>query len=342
MSSASGARLCRPGAHRGLRALLTSNAMRTASSLSGFIDSVLPGPRGRAYLLLVFVTLTWGANAVAARLAVGQVSPMFLTFARWFVCCAALYLSSRRQIAAHWRELRPSWGRIALMGSLGFTAFNALFYEAAHYTTAINIAIIQGTIPVFVLIGGWLLLRNRLDLLQLLGVLLTLAGIAVVASHGQLTLLADFDFNIGDVWILIACLLYAGYALGLRQRPQVPAIVFFAALAVVAALSSLPLAVIEAIQGGFFMPSAGGIALIVFIGLLPSFISQLLFMQAVSLIGPARAGIFLNLTPIFGPLLAVLVLGEPLAPYHALALLLVLGGIYIAESRGPRLAAAVK
>ncbi|RYY87407.1 MAG: EamA family transporter, partial [Comamonadaceae bacterium] len=66
------------------------------------------------------------------------------------------------------------------------------------------------------------------------------------------------------------------------------------------------------------------------------FISQLTFMQAVSLIGPARAGMFMNLVPIFGPLLAVLVLSEPLSPYHAAALALVLGGIYIAEYLGTR------
>jgi drug/metabolite transporter (DMT)-like permease len=230
--------------------------------------------------------------------------------------------------------LRPAWGSIALMGALGFTGFNALFYAAAHHTTAINIAIIQGTIPVLVLLGGFVFFGSRIGLLQIVGVLVTLSGIVVVASHGQLALLAGLAFNIGDVWIVLACLLYAGYALGLRNRPAVPAIVFFAAMAAVAALSSVPLVVAEIVTGDFFMPTATGIALIVFIGLLPSFISQIFFIQAVAAIGPARAGLFLNLVPIFGPLLAVLVLGEPLSAYHAVALALVLGGIYIAESFG--------
>jgi drug/metabolite transporter (DMT)-like permease len=162
----------------------------------------------------------------------------------------------------------------------------------------------------------------------------TLSGIVVVASRGQLALLAGLAFNIGDVWIVVACLLYAGYALGLRNRPAVPAIVFFAAMAAVAALTSVPLVVAEIVTGRFFMPTATGVALIVFIGLLPSFVSQIFFIQAVAAIGPARAGLFLNLVPIFGPLLAVLVLGEPLSAYHAVALALVLGGIYIAESFG--------
>ncbi|HET7836649.1 MAG TPA: DMT family transporter [Variovorax sp.] len=309
--------------------------MRTGSSSPSFSDAVAPRSQGRAYLLLVLATLTWGANAVAARLAVGEVSPMMLTFSRWIVCCLALALSSRREISTHWRALRPSWRSIALMGTLGFTGFNALFYAAAHHTTAINIAIIQGTIPVLVLLGGFIFFGSRIGALQIIGVLVTLTGIVVVASRGQFALLAGLAFNIGDLWIVLACLLYAGYALALRNRPAVPAIVFFAAMAAVAALTSVPLVVAEIVTGHFFMPTATGVALIVFIGLLPSFVSQIFFIQAVEAIGPARAGLFLNLVPIFGPLLAVLVLGEPLSAYHALALALVLGGIYIAESFGP-------
>src|SRR6478735_9398607 len=136
--------------------------MRTGSSLATFFDSFVPRPQSQAYVLLVFTTLTWGANAVAARLAVGEVSPMMLTFSRWIVCCLALALSSRREITTHWRALRPAWGSIALMGALGFTGFNALFYAAAHHTTAINIAIIQGTIPVLVLVGSFLFFGTRI------------------------------------------------------------------------------------------------------------------------------------------------------------------------------------
>lgn len=285
----------------------------------------------QAPLLLVLTTLIWGCNAVAARLAVGEISPMMLTTARWGICCVALWFSARHEIARHWPVLRPHWRYLALMGTAGFTAFNALFYTAAHHTTAVNIAIIQGTIPVLVLLGGFLFMGMRARPLQLLGVAITLGGIVVVASAGDPGVLAALGFNIGDVWILVASMLYAGYMLGLRQRPDVPPIVFFAALAAVAALASLPLLAWEVARGQFFAPTGKGWAIMLFVGLLPSFVSQITFIRAVSLIGPARAGVYLNLTPIFGPLLAVLVLGEPLAPYHAVALALVLGGIWVAE-----------
>ena len=289
-----------------------------------------------AWALLLFTTLIWGANAVAARLAVNEIPPMVLTASRWVICCVALWATSRQQIAQHWRSLVPSWRVIVAMGALGFTGFNALFYAAAYHTTAINIAIIQGTIPILVLIGSFLFFGTRVGPLQALGVLMTLGGIAVVASRGDLSVLAQLAFNIGDVWMVVACILYTGYTLALRNRPAVPAIVFFAAMALVAFVSSLPLVVLEAVRGGFYLPSAKGVAIALFVGLLPSFVSQITFMRAIELIGPARAGVFLNLVPIFGPLLAMLVLREPLMPYHLLALLLVLGGIAVAEYFGVR------
>ena len=286
---------------------------------------------GQAYLLLVFTMAIWGANSVAARLAVGEIPPMLLTFTRWTICCVALFATSRRDIALHWRSLLPHWRYLLLMGTLGFTGFNALFYAAAHHTTAINLAIIQGTIPVFVLIGGLVFFGTRVRALQAVGVAVTLAGIVVVASRGHVSTLQSLAFNIGDVWMVIACVLYAVYALGLRRRPPVPQIVFFAAVAAVAALVSLPLALAEMMLGRSFVPSGRGWALLLFIGLLPSFVSQLTFIRAVGLVGPARAGVFMNLVPVFGPLFAVAVLGEALSTYHAAALALVLGGIALAE-----------
>lgn len=290
----------------------------------------------RPALLLILTTLIWGSNAVAARLAVGQVSPMMLTTARWSIACVALWVVARRQVAAHWSALRPRWAYFAVMGSCGFTAFNALFYTAAHHTTAVNLALIQGVIPVLVLLGGVLFLRLRVTPLQMLGVAVTLAGVAVVAARGQWQALAALDFNVGDVAIMLASLLYAGYTLGLRSRPAVPPLVFFAAVAAVAALVSLPLLAWEVWAGRFFWPTPLGWLLLLYVGLMPSFVSQIMFIRGVELIGPARASVFLNLNPVFGPALAVLLLGEPLKPYHLLALAMVLGGIWIAERLGAR------
>ena len=258
----------------------------------------------------------------------GVPSKLFGFVALWFV--------ARGPLVANRGHLRPRWRYLALMGVAGFTGFNALFYTAAHHTSAVNLTIIQGVVPVLVLLGSALVLRLRVSPLQMLGVLLTLGGVVVVASRGQWSVLRALDLNIGDVGILLASVLYAGYTLGLRAKPAVSPLVFFAAVAGVAALASLPLLAWEVASGGFFWPTLQGWLIIVYVGLLPSFVSQITFIRAVELIGPARAGVFYNLTPVFGPALAVLLLGEPLRSYHVAALAMVLGGIWAAERLGRR------
>jgi drug/metabolite transporter (DMT)-like permease len=295
--------------------------------------SLWQGLMRQPYLLLMLTALLWGGNAVAGRLAVGEISPMALTCLRWVIVVAILVPTVGPRVVAAWPTLGPRWRSIMLMGALGFTGFNALFYAAAHHASAVNLTIFQGAIPVLVLLGTVLFFRTRIRPLQVLGMAVTLVGVAVVAVKGDLVVLRTLALNIGDVWMLVACVLYAGYTLGLRNRPVVPGFVFFTAMAVVAFLTSVPLFLVEVAQGALQWPTARGSAVLLYVGLFPSLLAQIFFMRGVELIGPGRAGLFVNLVPVFGALLAVALLGEPFAIYHAAGLVLVLGGIALAERR---------
>lgn len=298
-----------------------------------FLQSLWKGLLGQAYLLLILTTLMWGGNAIAGRLAVGEVSPMMLTCLRWVIVVAVMVPLVGRQVAAEWPKIGGRWVFTALMGTFGFTAFNGLFYAAAHHTSAVNLTIFQGSIPVLVLLGTVLFFGARVAPLQVTGMAVTILGVVLVSVKADLEILKTLSLNIGDVWMLIACLFYAGYTLGLRHRPAVPGLVFFTAMAVVAFLTSLPLVGLEITQGAAQWPTAKGWLILLYVGLLPSLLSQVFFIRGVELIGPARAGLFVNLVPVFGALLAVVLLGEPFAAYHAIGLVLVLGGIWLAERK---------
>jgi drug/metabolite transporter (DMT)-like permease len=288
------------------------------------------------YLLLVLTTLGWGGNAVASRMAVGQISPMLMTAGRWALVLTIMALTCRKPIAESLPQLRRLWRSVLAMGATGFTAFNALNYVAAHYTTAVNLSIVQGGIPLFVLLGGLLVHRAPIRPAQILGVGLALVGVVLVASGGRLDTLGKLQFNLGDLMMLGASVLYAGYTIALRSRGTasgLSAIGLFFGLAVAAFATSLPLLAIEAATGGLQAPTPKGWAILAYIGLIPSFIAHVFFIRSVALIGPARAGLFINLVPVFGALLAVLVLGEAFGVYQAVALALVLGGIAVAERR---------
>jgi len=282
------------------------------------------------YVLLILTTFFWGGNVVAGKLTVGEVSPMAVTFLRWLISFAALVFVTGRLVRSEWRLLAPAWPYILVMASLGFTAFNALFYAAAHHTTAVNIAIIQGSTPIFVLLGT-VAFGARLRMMQIVGVLGSIAGVILTASHGDFGVLSALAFNRGDAWLLIASILYAVYTLALRWRPPTTGLAFFMGLAAAACLTSLPLVVGEGLMGQLKWPSAWGWMILLYIALLPSLLCQVFYIRGIELIGPGRASTFYNLIPVFGALLSTVILEEPFAAYHVLALGLVLGGIALAE-----------
>jgi len=285
------------------------------------------------YLLLTLTMLMWSANGIAGRVAIGEVSPMVIVMLRWLISCSLLFAFDFLRIREDWLVLKLHIVRLVLGAIFGFTGFNALFYLSAHHTSAVNMTILQGSLPIFVLMGAALFQRTPLTLLQAIGIPFTLAGVIAVASQGQLDVLLAFNFNIGDIGLVIACLSYAIYTLMLRNRPKVSGIGFFAIVAMAAFITSLPLLGLEMALGEAQWPTVEGWMIVAFIGICPSLLAQLFFLKAVELIGPGRAANFTNLVPIFGPLLAIILLGEPFHLYHAVALMLVLGGITLAEWR---------
>jgi drug/metabolite transporter (DMT)-like permease len=283
------------------------------------------------YILLLLTTLMWSANGIVSRMAIGEVSPMVIVVMRWLIASLILFGYAGRQIVADWQVLKHHLPLVAFGGTMGFTGFNAIFYIAAHHTSAVNMTILQGALPIFILIGAMIVFHARINLLQGAGILCTVLGVVAVAAQGDANILLSLSFNIGDIGLIIACLLYAIFTLSLRNRPKVSGIGFFSIMAVAAFITAIPLFGWEVLAGDTQWPTAKGWALILFIAICPSLLAQLFFLRAIDLIGPGRAAIFTNLVPIFGPILAVLVIGESFHLYHAIGLALVMGGIGLAE-----------
>lgn len=284
-----------------------------------------------AYLLLILTTLSWAGNAVAGRFAVGEISPMALTLFRWLGVIVLVALFARRSLRLDWPVLKQNLPYLTALGAIGFALFNGLFYLAAQSTGAINLGIIQGAIPIFVLIGAFAVYRTPVTGLQMVGVAITVIGVVIITARGESQRLANLEFNAGDVLMLTACLMYAGYTVALRKRPSVSGLAMFSVMAIAAFFASIGMAAIEFYNGDFQMPTPAGWLVLVYVVLFPSFLAQICFMRGVQLIGPGRAGLFVNLVPIFASILSVLLLDESFELYHAAALAFVLTGIAVAE-----------
>ncbi|WP_102225583.1 DMT family transporter [Acidimangrovimonas sediminis] len=285
----------------------------------------------RAYVFLLLTALVWASNAVAGRLAVGHVSPFVLTTLRWAIAVVAVGLVGHRRLRHDWPVVRRHLPMLAAMGTVGFTLFNATFYTSARYTTALNMLIIQAGMPLVIFLANFVLFRTRVSAAQFAGFALTLAGVLTVAAQGSLGVLLNLHLNHGDALMLLATTFYGLYSVSLRWMPEIHLLSFMIVLSVAALITSLPFSGFEIATGAAHGPDTAGLAIALFTGIFPSLVAQMSFAAGNRLIGSNRAGLFMNFVPVFGAILSVLVLGERLKPYHAAALVLVVGGVALAQ-----------
>lgn len=292
-----------------------------------------------AYILLVLTTLMWGGNSIAGKMAVGHVSPMILVFFRWLLAFLVLLPVAWRPLREDWPVVRPHLLKLSVLGACGFTLFNVIFYTALNYTTAINVSIEQAGMPVLIILINFFLFRMRASWAQLVGALVTIVGVVLTAAHGDPLQLMTLQLNFGDAIMLIAVILYSFYSVGLRLKPNIQWQSLILVFTGSSLLTATPFALWEIASSNAIYPDLEGWLLIAYTAFIVSAVSQVFFIRGIELIGPNRAGIFINLVPIFGTLLSVLILGESFHLYQGIALALVLGGIWMAETSGRKRAA---
>lgn len=291
---------------------------------------------GQAYLLLFLAPLSWAGNIVASKLAVGHVDPLVLSALRWFLALAILAAFALPHVRRDWAEIKRKWYWFALFGTLGFATFNTLMYGAALFTTAVNISMEQAAIPVFVMIGNFLVFKVRATPLHIAGVALTIYGVLHVATHGNPARIFYLDVNIGDGMVIGACLCYTIYSLSLRFRPAVHWLNFifvsaaFAALVAIIYITAFGAGVPAIARALTNTPPAGWI-IVLYVATFPTIVAQLCYARGVELIGPNRASIFINLLPVLGAILSVILVGEGLSLYHFVAAVFIIGGIVLSE-----------
>ena len=256
--------------------------------------------------------------------------PFTLTSLRWLF---AVLVLTPLALAPLKRDLPVIREKAILMFSLGasMAAFNLTMYLALNFTTAINVSIVQATMPGMIMLANFFVLSQRVRGLQIAGLVLTLFGVLVTTTAGDLGgFLADGQ-SVGDAIMLLACVFYAAYTFGLRWRPQIHWMSFMWVIALSAFITTIPFSIWELSTSGFSMPSYQGLMVLVYVAIFPTIISQLSWARGVELIGSNRAGLFINLVPIFGSIMGVVILREYFAWYHFVGLSLVLVGIGMAE-----------
>lgn len=296
--------------------------------------------------LLLIPPLMWAGNAVVGRLMQGVVPPVTLNFLRWLLALVML-LPLAGWVLRPGSGLWPHWRRFALLGLLGVGMYNSLQYMALKTSTPLNVTLVASSIPVWMLILGRVLYGVPISRRAALGAFMSLCGVAVVLTRGDITGLMLVQLVPGDLLVLLAALAWAWYSWLLARPPanEPPVIkadwaAFLLAQVVFGLLWSGTFTAGEwltlparpegssAIQWGW--PLAAGL---VFVAVGPSLLAYRSWGAAVGRVGPATAAIFSNLTPLFAALLSATLLREPPQLYHLAGFVLIVGGILVSSRR---------
>lgn len=286
------------------------------------------------YLLLVLTTLFWSGNFVISRGMHAEIPPLTLSFWRWAVALLILSCFGLRHLLAQ-RKLATSHAKfIIIQGVVGVAGFNSLIYMAMQTTTAINAVLVNSCIPVIIVLISWVMFNDRLSLRQGLGVAISLTGVLLIISRGQLTTLLELQFNRGDILVFLAATLWAFYSANLKKYPKgLHPLAYQTAIVLVGLAILLPLYLLEISTGRTMTINTGSIVTILYVAIFASVLAFIFWNRAVAILGANIAGPFIHLMPVFSTILAVLFLGETLTSNHLRAILLIFGGIFITTFR---------
>jgi drug/metabolite transporter (DMT)-like permease len=225
---------------------------------------------------------------------------------------------------------REHWRLVLALAVLGIAGFNSLVYVGLQTTTATNGVLLQSVTPITMILLAGLVLHEKSTLAQWAGIGVSLVGVLVIITKADWQVLQQLAFNRGDMWIVLATLDWSLYTVLLRKLPQglrgTPIVGFSSTLG---ALVILPLYVYESFTFQTMPVTAVSLASVAYVAVFPSLLAYMFWNHATQKLGVNRTGQFSHLMPVFGILLATLLLGEHLQLYHALGMLLVAAGLVL-------------
>lgn len=281
------------------------------------------------YLVLSLAPLCWAGNIVLARGVAELIPPVAFAFWRWSLAFVLILPFTLRQFTADRHAIARGWKILLVLSLLGISSFNTLLYTAVHTTTAINGSLIQSTMPAVIVLLSLLLYRERAAARQMAGVMICILGAVLIVLRGEFATLLALSFVQGDLLMIIAVTAYGLYSALLRRRPPIHPLSLLATTFFFGAAGLLPLYLVELATIGPFALSRDIVLSILYVALFPSIVAYFCWNKGVDLLGPNRAGLFINLIPAFASLLSVFLLGESIELFHVGGMGLILGGMLL-------------
>jgi len=290
--------------------------------------------RVSAFGLLALANLLWSGNWIAGRAMREAFDPVTLNFMRWLIAAALLAPFVLPGLRGKADLLRRHAGILFVLALTGVALFHSLVYLGLRSTTAVNGILLNSSIPLFIMLASWVLERERASARQVAGMLVSMAGIALILSRGNPGALLELELHWGDAWVLLAMPVWGIYSVLLKRRPAgLGGLEFLFVIAATGMLILAPAAAIAVLYAPPAWPSPAEAAGVLYMGIAASLFAYICWNRGVAAVGANAAGFTIHLLPAFGTVLAILFLGESFAAFHAAGIATILAGVALATLR---------
>jgi drug/metabolite transporter (DMT)-like permease len=288
--------------------------------------------------LAVLAAFIWSGNFIVARGVNKQIPPISLNFYRWLLASLIIFPFAVKKFRLEWKTVKQSWHYLFWISLTGIALFNTFVYIGAHYTSAINLALIGTTSsPIMAVIFARIFLQEKIGWLKLAGMILCIAGVLYLISNGNFYNLVSFQFSEGDLWVLLAAFCFAVYNTLVKKKPAaISPVNFLFVIFSTGTLMVVPFYILEINRTPAVTWNVNLLLAILYLALAASVICFLIWNMAIGKLGAGRTALFGNLIPVFSSIEASIILHEQFTQVHVVSMLIVFTGIMLANIRSSR------
>jgi drug/metabolite transporter (DMT)-like permease len=290
-----------------------------------------------AFSLLFIQPIFMASNLVVARGGVEFVPPISLAFWRWTVVFIILFPFTYLSLKKNYKIIQSEFKKLFFLGAMGCGVCGAFPFLAGETTTVTNMGIIYTSSPIFIILISTIFFSEKIKFIKIVGLISCLAGVFVIIIKGDLNLLLNLKFTIGDLWMLASAIGWALYSIYLFYwKTELRIFQRFTLIAFFGAISLFPFYMIEELMFQRTTFSLEFFSWVIFAALSPGIIAFTLYTMAQKKLGASLTGFTLYIFTVYAAIYGYLLFDEKLEFYHYIGTMLVFFGIYLAKKQNEK------
>jgi len=289
----------------------------------------------KAYLMLTLCAFFWSGNFIVGKFAtLYEVPPFTLNFFRWLIVWIILIPFTFKDIFFNIKIIKEKFYSILLMSITSISIFNSVVYYSLNFTQVLNGALMISTIPVLIIFISFIFRVEKINLNQVLGLILSIIGVVIIITQLEFSRLIHLDLNRGDLWLLVAMLSWAIYSTMLKtHKTNLNYLTFISVIVTLGLIFLLPQFLFEFKNEELIKFNFAFFLIISYVVLFAGLGAYIFWNKAVLIVGPSRAGIFLHLMPVFSSFMAIFLLNEKFMNFHIFGAIAIVLGIYLSSKK---------